>query len=89
MCCSKVALVKLECLEVETGRFQIYAVQEGNIYAKVSCEMQEVQGTLSKAARGGLGSGSFGVLLYLRRFVIFLTGANIQASRNLSPLSTR
>ena len=64
MCCCKVALVKLECLEVGTGRFQIYAVQEGNIYAKVSCEMQEVQGTLSKAARGGLGSGYFGPIQF-------------------------
>ena len=29
-------------------------------YAKVSCELQEVQRTLSKAARGGLGSGYSG-----------------------------
>ncbi len=60
----KVALVKLECLEVETGRLQIYAVQEVNIYAKVSCEMQEVQRTVSKAARGGLGSGHFGPIQF-------------------------
>lgn len=31
-----------------------------NIYAEVSCEMQEVRRTLPKAARGGLGSGYFG-----------------------------
>ena len=60
MCCCKVALVKLECLEVETGRFEVCAAQEVNIYAKVSCEMQEVERTVSTAARGGLGSGFFG-----------------------------
>ncbi len=32
----------VECLEVETGRFHICAIQEANIYAKVSCEMQEI-----------------------------------------------
>lgn len=51
---------KVACLEVETGRVQICAVQEVNIYAKVSCEMQEVQRTSSKAAWGGLGSGYSG-----------------------------
>ena len=56
-CCCKVALIKIGRLEVETGRVLICAVQEVNIDAQVSCEMQEVQRILSKAARGGLGSG--------------------------------
>ena len=54
------ALDKVARLEVETGRVQICAIQEVNIYAKVSYEIQEVQRTLSKAARGGLGSGYSG-----------------------------
>ena len=57
LCSCKVALDKVVYLEVETGRVQMCAVQEVNIYAKVSCEMQEVQRTSSKAAWGGLGSG--------------------------------
>ena len=60
MCSCKVALDKVVYLEVETGRVQMCTVQEVNIYAKVSCEMQEVQRTSSKAAWGGLGSGYSG-----------------------------
>ena len=60
LCWYKVALFKFGDLEVETGRFQIYAVQESDNYAKMLCEMQEVQRTSSKAARGRLGSGYFG-----------------------------
>ena len=40
--------------EVETGRVQIWDVQEVSIDAEVECEMQRA---LCKAARGGLGSG--------------------------------
>ena len=65
LCCCKVALVKLECLQVETGRFQICAAGEVNIYAKVSCETQEVERTVSKAARGRLGSGHFGPIQFI------------------------
>ena len=42
----------VECLEVETEIFHICAVQEVNIYAKVSCEMQEVPRTLFEGGAG-------------------------------------